>query len=160
MVVGAQKAGTSTLAHYIEQLPGVSTHKLDLEFTYFVDDERYAKGYDSAFSRYFSDAAPSGLLFAKSAGVMFIEGAVNRLAEHNPQVKVIAMLREPVSRAYSAYWYLRRVGIEDAPTFEEGLAREEQRMRSDPRLHMAYRARGDYLPQLRRLVDVFGAAQV
>jgi hypothetical protein len=159
LIAGAQKSGTSTLAAALERLPGVVTHHDYMEFPFFIDETRFPGGYGEAFQRYFGNDLPEGLVLAKSAGVMFLESAVHQVAEHNPNLKVIVILREPVARAYSAYNFLRRQGREDAGTFEEGLAREADRL-AEGRHLFAYRGRGDYLPQVRRLHEVLGADQV
>jgi hypothetical protein len=159
LIAGAQKSGTSTLAAAVGRLPGVVTHKVDGEFPFFTEDTRYAAGYEAAFERFFGRDLPEGLLLAKSAGVMFLERAVARAAEHNPNLKVIVILREPVSRAYSAYNMLRRTGREREASFEAALAREPERLAQGQHL-FAYRGRGDYLPQVRRLHDALGVDRV
>ena len=159
LIAGAQKSGTSTLGAAIERLPGIVSHTNDVECPFFVDDERYAEGYEAAFARYYGTDVPEGLVLAKSAGVMFLERAVHRVAEHNPDLKVIVILREPVSRAYSAYNFLRQHGREEEKSFEAALAREHERLARGQHL-FAYRGRGDYLPQVRRLHEVLGVDRV
>jgi hypothetical protein len=159
LIAGAQKSGTSTLAAALERLPAVVAHRTDPEFPFFSEDHRYAAGYTAAFERYYGRDVPDGLVLAKSAGVMFLERAVTRAAEHNPDLKVIVILREPVARAYSAYHYFRRQGREQEASFEAALARESERLSLGQHL-LAYRGRGDYLPQVRRLHEVLGVDRV
>lgn len=86
---------------------------------------------------------------------------------------MIAILREPVSRAYSNYWDRRATGHEDLPTFEEAVAAEPARLAAvqevsldAPRAyshdhdHHAYLRRGEYAHQLRRYFEVFPREQV
>lgn len=161
MIVGAQKAGTSSLQEYLGQHPELCTHGPD-EMTFFVDEDEYRKGYDAAYPRYFSPGHPEQALMAKSAGVMYIPGAVDRLFEHNPRVQVVALLRNPVDRAYSAYWFCRRRGWEDLKSFEEALEAEALRLQGcgQRALQVAYLDRGRYAPQVARLFDRFGRDQV
>jgi len=79
--------------------------------------------------------------------------AACRVQAQLPRVKCIALLRDPVDRAYSFYHFNRRAGLEDA-SFERALELEEQRL--DPR-HPAhdfnrqvysYQARGRYAEQI------------
>ena len=70
-----------------------------------------------------------------------------------PKARVIAMLRDPVERAYSHYRQEYARGFEDAETFERALeleparlAGERERMLADPDL----RQPGDAAPRLRR----------
>lgn len=161
MIAGAQKAGTSSLARALGLLPGVLTHHT-LEFSWFVEPQRFGgpflADFDNAFIRRPQDGE---LVLAKSAGVMYVAGAAKRLHEHNAACKNIIVLRDPVERAWSAYWYLRRVGFETASTFEEALDREQERLASDyARFHRAaYLDRGNYLPQIQRMIELFGRDQ-
>ena len=159
LIAGAQKSGTSSLAAALERLPGVVSHRNDPEFPFFNEDHRYAAGYEAAFERYYGRDVPDGLVLAKSAGVMFLGRAVARAAGHNPELKVIVILRDPVARAYSAYRYFRRQGREPEASFEAALAREPERLTRGQHL-LAYRGRGDYLPQVRRLHEVLGVDRV
>jgi hypothetical protein len=92
-----------------------------------------------------------------------------RVAGMLPDVRLIAILRDPVDRAYSHYQLSVREGRESLP-FEQALAAEpqrlageEQRLLSDPgyrgvshRFH-SYRSRGLYLEQLQRWWQAFPA---
>jgi hypothetical protein len=89
-----------------------------------------------------------------------------------PQVKAIALLRDPVERAWSHYQERCENGVEPLG-FAEALAAEEsrtagelERMLADPAYHSTahdwytYRARGVYLPQLQNWLSVFPADQL
>ena len=43
------------------------------------------------------------------------------LAESLPDEKFVAILREPVGRAYSQYWFARSKGVESFDTFESAI---------------------------------------
>jgi hypothetical protein len=162
MIVGAQKAATSSLKHYLGQHPEVCCHPQG-EMTYFVFDEEYAGGYDKAYPFYFGAAGDAArAIVAKNVGVMVVNAAIARLKQHNPAAHVVAVLRNPVDRAYSAYWYCRRRGWEDRETFEEGLAAEVDRAREGgvTARHTAYIGRGLYAGQIEELLKTFGAGQV
>lgn len=165
-VVGAQKAGTTSLTHYLSQFSGVSTQS-SFEFPYFARDDFFARGLESAIASSFegrvADVANTDRLVAiKSVGIMYLPWAAERLHNHNPECKVIVCIREPVSRAYSAYWYLVSTGQETAASFEEALEMEPARLSSNfnENHHFAYVDRGRYLPQVERLVELFGYDRV
>ena len=70
---------------------------------------------------------------------MFHPFAIERLAADFPDVRLVAMLRNPVSRAYSAYKHEVARGYETETDFltalqleDERLAGEIERMRRDP----------------------------
>jgi hypothetical protein len=160
MIAGAQKAGTSSLSSALSAMRCVSSHHT-LEFTWFVDPGHKSlnAAYDDCFG---TRPAADEVVVAKSVGIMFVRNAAERLRDHNERCKIVVILRHPVERAWSAYWYLRRVGREDASTFEQALELEGERLAADyDRYHMnAYRGRGDYTPQVRHMWEVFGEQQV
>jgi|GEM_PF-286570 len=104
IIIGAQKAGTTSLKNYLSQHPEIVSH-YQTEFTYFNDPEVYKKGYDSAFVNFIdkNDVPEGKKLIAKYAGLYAKTYALNALYEHNPDVKMVLILRNPVDRAYSAY---------------------------------------------------------
>jgi hypothetical protein len=162
MIAGAQKAGTTSLVTALGSLQGVlSSHPH--EFTWFIDPDRFGESYEEAFVGGFGRVGqPDEKVVAKSASLMFLPAAAERLHLHNACCKILMTLRHPVDRAWSAYWFLRRVGIETAATFERALALEEERLPKDfNRYHeAAYRARGDYAPQVSRMQAMFGEDNV
>lgn len=157
MIAGAQRAGTTSVASQLERHPQLASHDEE-EFAFFVEDDRYDGGYEAAFRKQFRTTISSGeLVLAKSAGIMFLEKAALRLRDHNPDCKIIISLRNPVTRAYSAFWYERKSGREPASSFEEALRLEEQRLRQQFDLYFraAYVARGMYAKQILRLYELF-----
>ena len=44
-----------------------------------------------------------------------------KLKEHNPHVKLVIVLRNPIDRAFSAFLYCRSNGIEPYTKFEEAV---------------------------------------
>lgn len=160
MIGGAQKAGTSSLLAYLGQHPQLCIHGRR-EFSYFVNDEDYARGYDAVAAEQF-DAREDQKLVAKNVGVLYLPEALQRLHEHNPRVQLIFLLRNPIDRAYSGYWYARRMGWEDQPGFEDALAAGEDRFGGDwvRQRNTAYVDRGLYAEHLRRVYEHFDQSQV
>ncbi|MCL4840105.1 MAG: sulfotransferase domain-containing protein, partial [Thermoanaerobaculia bacterium] len=159
MIAGAQKAGTSSLLQYLGQHPDICIHR-QLEFVFFFSDFQYPKGYEYSFREYFPHAAPGQILLAKHAMLMYSETAIERLYDHNSNASLIALLRNPIDRAYSAYWFARSRGWEDIPTFEEAIRAEPRRIREDGWLkwrNNAYLENGKYAFHLERIQKYFGA---
>lgn len=163
LVAGAQKAGTTSVLAYLDHHPSLVGHAAP-EMPYFIDGEMFQAGWEPTARRYYGRAEPADgqLRLAKSAGVCFLPEAAMRAHRHNPDMKVLVMLREPTQRAFSAYRYFVAREMETAPTFAEALAREEARLaESADRNHLfAYVGRGLYADQLRRLYELFGREQV
>lgn len=163
LVAGAQKAGTTSLLAYLDHHPALAGHAAT-EMPYFIDGQMHQAGWETAARRYYGRVEPGAgqLRLAKSAGVCFVPEAAVRAHRHNPEMKVLVMLREPTQRAFSAFRFFVAREMETAPTFAEALAREEARLAGDEaRNHLfAYVGRGLYADQLQRLFELFGREQV
>lgn len=117
MIIGAQKAGTTSLKEYLGEHPALKTH-LHKEFSYFFDDADYAEGYAKALKKYFPDATPQQQLIAKNAGLYTSEEGMKRLRDHNPACQVVILLRNPVQRTYSAFLMEKNYGHIHIPFHE------------------------------------------
>lgn len=109
IIIGAAKAGTTSLYKQLSAHPGLflSTPK---EPEFFARDDRFAAGIDS-YAKLFAGARPDQLCGEASTlyslSPLFPQTAA-RMAAAVPGVKLIYMLREPVSRAYSYYVQLTK----------------------------------------------------
>jgi hypothetical protein len=171
LIVGAQKAGTTFLYQELIRHPNVLP-ALTKEIHYF--DDRYAR-WRNAYAGFFP-AVPRAAGRSRyvtgeaSPGYVFHPHAARRIASDLPDAKLVLLVRDPVVRAHSQYLHERRLGFEDAPTFAEALAREEERldgelerMLSDDGYvsfswrHHSYHRRGQYLDQVLRAEAAVGA---
>ena len=166
MIVGAQKSGTSSLLRYLAQHPDIHTHAQP-EMPFFLQDREYKRGYEWAFAKYFAgehdpDAIADKRLIAKNVMVMHSPEIMQRIYEHNPDIHLVVLLREPVARAYSAYWWARRRGWENIKTYEEALDAEEARLKEDwfKWRQCAYQYNGIYYPHVKNLITQFGVNRV
>jgi len=119
LIIGAAKAGTTTLSDYLATFPDVfiPPRKEIHYFTKFPDrgDDWYREQFAAgAGARAIGEASPSYL---------FRLWAHERMAALLPDVKLVAIFRHPVDRAYSHYWYWRSLG-EITASFEEMIDRE------------------------------------
>jgi hypothetical protein len=162
MVVGAQKSGTTSLIRYLGQHPTVCSHE-QTEFTYFFGDRQYRWGYETAFDTYFRSCPDESVIFAKHVMLMYSEEGIERLKHHNPDCCVVLLLRDPVKRAYSAYWYARQLGAEAIDCFEDALKAEKQRLDQDGWerwRQCAYVSNGIYDEPVSRIFKCFGTERV
>jgi hypothetical protein len=153
MIVGAPKSGSTALFQYLAGHPDVRSH-VHREMPFFGRDDEFARGWEHGAAKYFPPSVGDAPLVAKHTMAMYDPVAVHRIAESTPAV-VVAVLRDPVRRAYSHFHYARLRGWEDAATFEEGLAREADRTVSSPpqARDMQYVGNGVYAPHVRTLLD-------
>jgi Sulfotransferase domain len=179
LIIGAQRAGTTSLHRYLVQHPGVRTTLRTKGVHYF--DTGYGHGgswYASRFPTRLTAwyvARRHGMALRTgeaSPYYLFHPHVPHRVAEQLPQVRLIALLRDPVVRAYSHYQHEVARGFETLP-FEEAiaaepdrLAGETERMLAEPlynsfaHQHHSYLARGRYHEQLATWRALFDDSQL
>jgi sulfotransferase family protein len=170
ILVGAQRAGTTSLFRALLSHPLIHSANYHKGVNYFdLNYDRDFSWYQGHFPttthlrRHRGDVTGDPVTFEASGYYMFHPCAPERMARHLPEVRVLAMLRDPVERAYSAWKHELARGFETEP-FEraldledERLAGEADRMIADPGYHSfshrhhAYVRRGQYAQQLLRL---------
>jgi Sulfotransferase domain len=171
IIAGAQKAGTTSLFAYLAEHPQCAA-SLTKEVHYF--DQSYEQG-ESWYRMHFPvvDSGPeTRACFESSPYYMFDPRVPARVHELLPNVRLIFLLRNPVSRAYSHYQHSVRRGREIL-SFSEALAAEPVRLagqrerllanpttQSDSHRHYSYAARGLYAEQLADWLRYFSRDQI
>lgn len=159
MVVGAAKSATTSVDALLHTAPGVAANPSAAEIGYFLHDAEFARGPRVACAKYFATAADSGdTRIGKSAGLMYSATALHRLHRDSPGVRAVAVLRDPVARAYSAHLWAVRAGAE-TDDLDTAVARELAGRDLDlPRPWLRrYVANGEYARHLDAVRAVFGA---
>ena len=161
LIIGTQKGGTTSLHHYLDRHHDV-TMAFKKEVHFF--DSFYFKGIDWYLAHFplHGEAAQSG---EASPTYLFHPEAPRRVHDAFPGVKLIALLRNPVDRAYSHHQMEFRRGNDPLP-FEEAIAQEPERLRnSNPDMaggnwrRFSYVSRGIYVDQMARWLEVFPREQ-
>ena len=154
LVVGAMKAGSTTLMDYL-----VSHHEVgipDEEINYFDKDLNYNKGVDW-YSDWFKNYASKKIIGEKTPAYCYEPKAAKRIYEQNPNMKLVWILRNPVKRTYSNYWHYIRIGKEILPV-EECLRLEDERVKKD--IYKGYFRRSVYADQIERFLEYFTMDQM
>lgn len=172
MIVGAEKAGTTSLLHYLGQHPevaipgkyvaGIDKHDSGLEFAEFLSDARAAPERLRAQIAAEFGQVPDNVrvCLAKNVGIMYRPEAMVRLRTHNPAVKTIVILRSPIARAYSSFHYQQFRGEEELTDFDEALRRESEADPQDLSMHTRYVFKSSYAEHLANLDRIFGEDNV
>jgi hypothetical protein len=156
VIIGAQRAGTTSLHAWLCSHPRVAPFQVD-EMHYF-DGVKYNRGL-----RWYRAQLPMRIRFScqmEASPYMLVHPlAPERAARDLPAgSRFVALLREPVERALSHYWRNRKVGREHK-SFAEALMLEDERLegaldalehgkRSQAHRWFSYRTRGLYAAQL------------
>jgi Sulfotransferase domain len=167
LILGAQKAGTTALYSYLRRHPEI-TGPAFKEVSFF--DRHYAHG-----ERWYRAHFPirrTGIVGEASPSYLFHPLAPERVGAMLPEARLIAILRNPVDRAFSHYQHEVAFGREPL-SFEDAVAREDERMAGELERMLAdpgyfsyawwnytYLARGRYAEQLERWLAVFPREQL
>ncbi|MEV1288072.1 sulfotransferase [Micromonospora sp. NPDC049679] len=157
LVIGGQRCGTTSLHHYLADHPQVrvaSGKELQFFSLHYGRGQRWYRGH-------FPSAVPGRRSFEASPYYLFHPAVPARVAATLPGGRFIALLRDPVERAYSHYLHSRSYGAEPL-AFADALAAEPARLaaalRRGPETRAAhaalrnhsYLARGRYAEQVER----------
>jgi hypothetical protein len=158
LIIGAVRSGSSALASYLRNHPQVfMAERKELEFF----DVNFRRGIEW-YGRWFADAGGASAVGEASPSYMYDEHAPRRIADLLPNARLIAILRNPVDRAYSHYWRVRSRGRESLE-FREAIAAEPERLASgDPTAvrRTSYLDRGRYLRQLQHVCRYIARGQL
>jgi hypothetical protein len=115
---------------------------------------------ESDYLRLF-DGTPSGTLTGESTPFYLYDlAAQRRIAAAVPQARLIAVIRDPVDRAYSNWTHLRSDGLEPEADFLKALELEDARIARGYAPFWHYSRLGRYGEQLRHLYTLFPREQV
>ena len=158
MVPGAQKSGTTWLFECLIEHPEVFVPRVK-ELHYYCPAEscRFSKkhlGLDWYLDQ-FRDAKKAKAIGDLTTDYMFYPEIAQELYRLNSETKFVFLLRDPVSRAYSAYWMWRRHNV-DLKTFSALVDRQNTQ---DDMKHGLVR-RGFYYEQIKPYIELFGREQI
>lgn len=178
LVIGAAKSGTTSIYHYLKQHSQIymcpvnetnffalDRETLELHFQGPGDREivdRHAVKELGEYRTLFRIAGDCPAVGESSPLYLYSPIASQKIQQHIPNVRLIAILRDPVERAYSNFISYVQVGLEPIQDFVQALVAEEQRIRSrwGPWPFWHYRTLGFYYAQIKRYYDLFSSEQI
>ena len=169
LVIGAAKAGTTSLYHYLAQHPDIYMSPVK-EPRFFAHEGAPSPlvGKHAVFSSVtrledylalFEEAGACEAVGEASPGYLYEESAPARIKCYVPEARLIAILRHPAERAFSNYTMLKMQGREPLP-FAEALEAEDERVREGWSSNYHYRRAGLYAEQLERYYSGFPREQI
>lgn len=174
LLVGAPKCGTSALHAALARHPGLylSTPK---EPKFFLTDGpppdsgggpgdvptwREHVWRRDAYEALFAAAPPGVRCGESTVFYLYDRAAQRRIRALLPEVRLIAVLRDPVERAHSNWAHLRGAGLETEADFTAALDREPERIAAGWAHFWHYAAQGRYGGQIDHLLGLFPRSQV
>jgi hypothetical protein len=173
LIIGAAKAGTTALCDYLKQHPQIFISYIrEPHFFAFQKEEINFRGPGdrkihqhtitdfAEYQRSFKGSAGKVAIGEGSTTYLYSPQAPARIQATLPEVKLIAVLRNPVDRAYSSYLHLVRDGQEPLTDFAQALQAEATRIQEHWMPLWHYQQRGFYYQQLHRYYDLFRQEQI
>lgn len=162
-IIGAMKAGTSSLHEYLHEHPQIfmalagtpmkeisyfAPHKTDLGLWWGEGCEQPGLDWYLELFKKATNVEYAGETSVLYTARPWIEGCEKRIYRFNPNAKIIYILRDPVERAISHYWYNVQGGTEVYSPLKAFKKSEE------------YVARSDYAMQIIPYFSVFSPEQI
>jgi len=186
LIIGAAKSGSTSLHHYLGQHPDIFMSRIkEPNFYSFAGDtpvfrfppECEDKGRAirsrvrnailgnriasmEQYRRLFAGAMKQRAVGESSVNYIYSSEAPDLIRENLPDVRLVAILRNPVDRAYSRFQHARRDDLEPFADFALALAAEEQRVAEGYAPAWHYRRRGYYHQQLVRYYERFDRKRI
>jgi len=170
LIIGAAKAGTTSLYYYLSQHPQIfmSSNKEPRYFApefYLSDDSLGSKRKEDKpltlddYYQLFKDVKDELAIGEASPEYIYYPESPHRIKAAIPDVKLIAILRNPIERAFSQYCY--NVGRACEPlSFADALAAETERTQQNWVPGHLYQQSGFYYEQLTRYFELFNPDQI
>jgi hypothetical protein len=166
IIVGAPKAGTTSLYHYLNaNLSVFMTEPKEVNFFSYVQLEKQNLFYsdfkvktDAAYKALFSKGDKNQVKGEASVSYLFYPDVAKSIYEYNPECKIIMVLRDPIERGYSHYLMDLKLGLVDLPYEDIVFKRGDHKNMG--LYYQQYVELGLYAKQVKRYLDVFPREQL
>lgn len=172
VVIGAPKSGTTSLYHYFRQHPDIYLPKVK-ELHYFSfpelgmdsmgpDDSVVRDGLCQTWEQYmnqYQEVGNQSAIGDISPSYLYYSSSANKIKEKLGAVKIIAIIRNPIDKAFSQYMHMIREGLETL-TFSDALAAEAIRREQSWGDIWRYAESSLYAERLKKFIEVFGKENV
>lgn len=175
LIIGAMKSGTTSLYHYLAQHPQIYMSSVKepkffaLEGTSWDSEPLGPGGLTKikgireweTYQELFSGVSTETAIGEASPIYLYAPLAAENIRQTLPHVKIVAILRHPVDRAYSHFLHWVQRGLEPlGADFVKVWNEEDDRIAGDWSPNYHYKHRGFYYNQLKRYYDRFDRDQI
>ena len=137
LIIGAGKSGTTSLDNYLKQHPDIfmspvkepnffAYENIDTSTLYPEALEHYHQSVTDikSYQELFNGAEEGNIKGETSNTYLVVDGSAESIKNHIPDVKLIAILRQPADRLYSRYLHLAREDELPTKNFRDALERD------------------------------------
>ena len=167
-VIGAPKAATTALYHALREHDDVFLPEVKEPHFYAYLADRSAAGHlypdeASARRRYaelYAGAAAASAIGDSSTTNLVVAGAAEAISADVPDARIVAILRQPVDRAFAQWSHFRAAGGEPIADFAEAVRQEGPRQAAGFPFTYRYLEWGRYSTRLPAFYECFGRDRV
>lgn len=174
MIVGAARCGTTAMTRFLQQHPEVSIPFKEPGYFSgwwnpglfagpgYPKSHRYPGGFPSldAYQALYEGSANAQARGDASVSYLIDPDSARRIAEQIPDARIIAILRQPVERAYAHFIHARTHGVEPCSDFLQCLDQDAARRADNWLPVLSYLHSSRYVEQLTRYFECFDPIQI
>lgn len=171
LLIGAPKAGTTSLYRYLSEHPQIYMSPMKAPNFFALEGEAlnyqgprdHTKNYITDLKNYcslFDGVVNETAIGEASPWYLYMPKSSERIHHYIPNVKLIAVLRNPVDRAYSQFLSHVQRDFEPLNDFAQALDAEKDRIEDNWSPRWFYKERGFYYRQLKPYFDRFDSSQI
>lgn len=164
------KSATTSLYTYLKQHPEIfmtkvkepmffNNYKQDSDYKVLRNKSKKLKTLEE-YLLMFEDVKDEKAIGEASPAYIYNKKAPQLIKENLQDVRIIAILRQPIDRAYSNYLHVVRADKENSNSFEESLEKEKERINEKWSPLYYYIEKGYYSEQLKRYYDLFPSEKI
>jgi hypothetical protein len=162
-IIGAQRSGTTYLYHILDQHPQICMAKpVKPEPKFFLNPQNNKLGIEYYLNKFYPERNDSHMLIEKSTSYIEYKIAGLRIKDKFPKAKILVLLRNPVERAISNYFFSKYNGIENRSIEEVFIQNkvpyyDTLNTSVDP---FNYISRGEYINYLKNYYAIFESSNI
>lgn len=168
LIIGANKGGTTSLHDYLNQHPDIFMSSIKEPMFFTLKGQKIDQGnitHKNAVNTFdgyqalFKNVTTEKAIGESSTAYLHSPWCAKEIKSYIPDVKLIAVLRDPAERAYSNFKMYQRWGLEDLE-WEQAVEEELKRIQNDHIKGRHYIRLGFYYKQIEPFYDLFGKDQL
>lgn len=129
LVLGTAKAGTTSLHRLLDAHPQTSLSQP--KETWYFDGADPELTLDDYLAKYFPISPDAKVRGEVATSYLYVPYVAERIARELPDTRLIAILRDPIDRAYSDWWMMYTRGWDPLP-FDEAIEENLRRLDNGP----------------------------
>ena len=164
IICGTQKGGTTALDFYLRSHPEVCMAKK--KEVHFFDNDSNFKSEKNDYTKYHNYFKPldSHKIIGEATPIyMYWKSSIQRIYNYNPNIKLIIILRNPISRAFS-HWNMEKNKRNEKRSFHDSIQSEFSNFNKNyvygENRNTSYLERGLYSKQITQIFEYFDKSQL